>query len=146
MKYAIVIPDGCADDPQAVLGGKTPLQAAHKRHTDRLAQLGVVGLANNVPPGLTPASDVATLSLLVYRAASGPAPFTAGTQSQPPHDIPDRTIVEHLPTGPGSRFLCDLMERSKEVLRRHPVNVQRVARGERPATQVWLWGQGHAPV
>src|SRR5438552_18224111 len=66
MKYAIVIPDGCADEPQESLGGKTPLQAAHKPHMDRVAQAGFVGRANNVPAALTPASDVATLSLFGY--------------------------------------------------------------------------------
>src|SRR5947209_4761062 len=66
MKYAIVIPDGCADEPQESLGGKTPLQAAHKPHMDRVAQSGFVGRANNVPASLTPASDVATLSLFGY--------------------------------------------------------------------------------
>ena len=66
MKYAIVIPDGCADAPQESLGGKTPLQAAKKPHMDRIAQTGIVGRTDNVPPGLTPASDVATLSLFGY--------------------------------------------------------------------------------
>src|ERR1700756_1545064 len=66
MKYAIVIPDGCADEPQEVLGGKTPLQAAHKPNMDRLARMGVAGRSNNVPAPLTPASDVATLSLFGY--------------------------------------------------------------------------------
>src|SRR6478672_12615853 len=66
MKYAIVIPDGCADDPQASLGGKTPLQAARLPNMDRAARMGVVGRANNVPRPLTPASDVATLSLFGY--------------------------------------------------------------------------------
>src|SRR6266480_5235667 len=66
MKYAIVIPDGCADEPQASLGGKTPLQAAHLPNMDRVAQTGVVGRSNNVPQPLTPASDVATLSLFGY--------------------------------------------------------------------------------
>src|SRR5919205_4336680 len=66
MKYAIVIPDGCADEPQASLGGKTPLQAAHLPNMDRIAQIGVVGRSNNVPAPLTPASDVATLSLFGY--------------------------------------------------------------------------------
>src|SRR5947199_6796484 len=66
MKYAIVIPDGCADEPQEVLGGRTPLQAAHKPHMDRIAREGVVGRSNNVPEPLTPASDVATLSLFGY--------------------------------------------------------------------------------
>src|SRR5947209_16549156 len=66
MKYAIVIPDGCADEPQESLGGKTPLQAARKPNMDRLARTGVVGRSNNVPEPLTPASDVATLSLFGY--------------------------------------------------------------------------------
>src|SRR2546427_10682200 len=66
MKYAIVIPDGCADEPQDSLGGKTPLQAAQTAHMDRIARSGVVGRSNNVPATLTPASDVATLSLFGY--------------------------------------------------------------------------------
>src|SRR5205085_2785861 len=66
MKYAIIIPDGCADEPQTSLGNKTPLQAAHKPNMDRIARLGFVGRSNNVPEPLTPASDVATLSLFGY--------------------------------------------------------------------------------
>ena len=37
-KYAIVIPDGAADEPQASLGGKTPLQAARTPEMDRIAR------------------------------------------------------------------------------------------------------------
>ena len=32
MKYAIIIPDGCADEPQDSLGGRTPLSAARTPH------------------------------------------------------------------------------------------------------------------
>ena len=66
MKYAIIIPDGCADEPQESLGGLTPLQAAKLPNMDRAARMGVVGRSNNVPASLTPASDVATLSLFGY--------------------------------------------------------------------------------
>src|ERR1700746_361845 len=66
MKYAIVIPDGCADEPQDSLAGKTPLQAARVPNMDRIARRGLCGLTNNVPASLTPASDVATLSLFGY--------------------------------------------------------------------------------
>src|SRR5262249_35366550 len=196
MKYAIVVPDGCADEPQASLGNRTPLQAARKPNMDRIAQLGVVGRSDNVPPGLTPASDVATLSLFGYdplEVYTGRAPletaamgiplgrddwaircnlvhvdkeemrdFTAGhitsedgrplvetrpqnpgapvrfaglpgrlefppgvsyrnilvyrgpgapstveTKTQPPHDVPDKPIAEHLPRGPGADLLRD---------------------------------------
>ena len=47
-------------------GGETALQAARKPNMDRIAQTGLVGRTDNVPPGLTPASDVATLSLFGY--------------------------------------------------------------------------------
>ncbi len=238
MKYVIVIPDGCADEPQDTLGGRTPLQAARLPNMDRIARLGVVGRSDNVPRPLTPASDVATLSLfgydplqvytgrapletaamgiplgpldwaircnlvcidngemrdftaghitsedgaplvhtlqehlggdalvrevlgrkgklefhpgvsyrniLVYRG-DDPAPFDGTTKTQPPHDVPDRPIEPHLPTGPGSDLLRVIMERSRPLFADHPVNVRRRAEGKRPATQCWLWGQGKAP-
>ncbi|MGQ9546105.1 MAG: cofactor-independent phosphoglycerate mutase [Dehalococcoidia bacterium] len=61
----------------------------------------------------------------------------------PPHDIPDKLIAEFLPKGPGSEFLRELMARSESVLRDHPVNLRRQARGDIPATMIWLfWGSG----
>lgn len=80
MKYVIIIPDGCADDPCPALGNRTPLQAAQLPNLDRLAQMGTVGLTNNVPDSLTPASDVATLSLFGYdplKVYTGRAPLEA---------------------------------------------------------------------
>ena len=47
MKYVIVIPDGCADEPQEQLGGKTPLESAQTPAMDRVAELGLVGRANH---------------------------------------------------------------------------------------------------
>src|SRR5262245_4119953 len=66
MKCAIIIPDGCADEPQESLGGKTPLQAAQTPNMDRIDAEGMVGRYNNVPASLTTASDAATLSLFGY--------------------------------------------------------------------------------
>jgi 2,3-bisphosphoglycerate-independent phosphoglycerate mutase len=37
------------------------------------------------------------------------------------------------------------MEASKPILAAHPVNARRIAEGKKPATQMWLWGQGKAP-
>jgi 2,3-bisphosphoglycerate-independent phosphoglycerate mutase len=54
MKYAIIIPDGCADEPQASLGRRTPLAAAKTPAMDEIARLGVIGRANNVPAHLPP--------------------------------------------------------------------------------------------
>ena len=61
----------------------------------------------------------------------------------PPHDIPDKAIDDFLPKGPGSDLLRELMARSELVLRDHPVNVERRARGDIPAAMAWLfWGSG----
>ena len=80
MKYAIIIPDGCADEPQESLGGKTPLQAARIPAMDEIAAAGRVGVANTVPVALPPGSDVANLSLLGYDPVAhytGRAPLEA---------------------------------------------------------------------
>ncbi len=64
----------------------------------------------------------------------------------PPHDIPNKPIAKFLPTGPGSDLLRELMSCSKPVLRNHPINIQRKARGDIPATMIWLfWGSGKIP-
>jgi 2,3-bisphosphoglycerate-independent phosphoglycerate mutase len=64
----------------------------------------------------------------------------------PPHDIPGKPIKEFMPRGSGSDLLRDLMRRSEDVLREHPVNVARKSRGELSANIVWLfWGSGKEP-
>jgi 2,3-bisphosphoglycerate-independent phosphoglycerate mutase len=86
MKYAIVSPDGCADEPQASLQGRTPLQAAKTPAMDEIARMGVVGKSNNVPAHLPPGSDVANLSLFGYdpkQYFTGRAPLEAAAQGIP---------------------------------------------------------------
>ena len=68
-----------------------------------------------------------------------------GAVCTPPHDIPGQPIREHLPVREGSVFLKDLMLRGQNVLRDHPVNRERAARGLPPANAIWLWGQGRPP-
>ncbi|GIW96197.1 MAG: cofactor-independent phosphoglycerate mutase [Pirellulaceae bacterium] len=83
MKYAIVIPDGCADEPLEMLGGRTPLEAARTPAMDEIARAGRVGRAQHVPAHLPPGSDVANLSLLGYdpnRFFTGRAPLEAAAQ------------------------------------------------------------------
>ena len=83
MKYAIIIPDGCADEPQDSLAGHTPLQAASVPAMDAIASAGVVGRANHVPAHLQPGSDVANISLLGYSPLehfTGRAPLEAAAQ------------------------------------------------------------------
>lgn len=86
MKYAIIIPDGCADLPVPALDGCTPMQAARTPNLDALARSGIVGRSCNVPPGMPPGSDVATLGLLGYDPAryyTGRAPLEAAAQGIP---------------------------------------------------------------
>ena len=83
MKFAIVIPDGCADEPIDVLGGRTPLQAANLPAMDEIARSGVVGRSNNTPAHLPAGSDVANLSLFGYDPNvyfTGRAPLEAAAQ------------------------------------------------------------------
>jgi 2,3-bisphosphoglycerate-independent phosphoglycerate mutase len=90
-------------------------------------------------------SGVSYRNLLIFRSGEKPAPFTSETKTQPPHDIPNQPIEAHLPTGPGSDILRDLMDRAKRVLAIHPVNLSRTEAANREANQIWLWGQGRAP-
>ncbi|MBL7081443.1 MAG: cofactor-independent phosphoglycerate mutase [Candidatus Omnitrophica bacterium] len=66
MKYIILVPDGMADYPLAQLNGKSPLEAADTPNMDFLAKCGQVGRLRSVPEGMSPASDVANMSILGY--------------------------------------------------------------------------------
>ncbi len=70
---------------------------------------------------------------------------TVGAVLTPPHDISDRKITEHLPRGEYANELCELMKKSYNLLKDHPVNVSRVKRGLNPANSVWFWGEGTKP-
>ncbi len=69
----------------------------------------------------------------------------ADITTTPPHDISDREINTYFPTGAGSDKLNELIKRSWQILKDHPVNINRIKRGEDPANSIWLWGQGTAP-
>jgi 2,3-bisphosphoglycerate-independent phosphoglycerate mutase len=223
MKYAIIIPDGAADEPLVELGGKTPLEAAQTPNMDRIAIEGRQGLARTVPDGFESGSDVATMTLLGYdpkKYHTGRAPLEAAAQqiplsptdwvfrcnlvtvvdgimkdhsaggignaeaqrlladlkrsidlpgfefhngvsyrnllvyrgsedfdvvTKPPHEIPEEPIAKYLPRGRGSETLRRIMAHSAELFADHEINEVRTQTGLNPATQVWLWGQGHAP-
>ncbi len=83
MKYVIILPDGAADEPIAVLDNKTPLQAANIPSMDWVAQNGKIGRVQTVPDGFIPATDVATLSLFGFdpdEYYTGRAPLEAAAQ------------------------------------------------------------------
>jgi len=82
-KYAIIIPDGAADEPIEALGGRTILEAAATPNMDRVSRTGRIGIVRTVPDGLEPGSDVAQMSLLGYDPARyycGRAPIEAAAR------------------------------------------------------------------
>ncbi len=63
----------------------------------------------------------------------------------PPHDISGRVVGSYISTSPNAKKLTDLMRKSYDVLKNHPVNLKRIAEGKRPANSIWLWGEGTRP-
>lgn len=63
----------------------------------------------------------------------------------PPHDQLDKRAGLYLPKGPESAEITDMMKRSYELLKDHPVNQKRIAAGKNPANSLWIWGQGKKP-
>ncbi len=66
MKYILVLADGMADEPIAELGDKTPLEYANTPNMDALAGKSKIGMAKNIPDGMSPGSDTANLAVLGY--------------------------------------------------------------------------------
>ena len=229
MKYLVVLCDGMADTPNAALGGKTPMECAHKPNMDALAKNAEVGMCRTVAAGLKPGSDVANLSVMVYDPAvcyTGRSPLEAASigvdlkptdvalrcntvtlsgeenyedktmvdycagdisteeahkiietvekelgsdiykfyggvsyrhclvvdngttdlgNMTPPHDISGRVIGEYLSKSENAAPLIDLMKKSYEILKDHPVNIERRKKGLHEANSIWLWGEGRRP-
>lgn len=116
MKYLVLIPDGMADEPIDLLGGRTPMQAASKPMIDRLAKDSLVGTVSNVPEGMVPESDTANMAILSFDPkiySKGRSPLEAvsmGIEMQPDEtayrcnvvtlseeegDYDDRIILDH---------------------------------------------------
>jgi 2,3-bisphosphoglycerate-independent phosphoglycerate mutase len=69
----------------------------------------------------------------------------ADVKLTPPHDITGKKVTEYLPSGSGAEILLDIMKKSNEILKNHPVNLDRVKRGLHPANSIWIWGNGTKP-
>lgn len=79
-KFAIIVPDGAADEPIEQLDNKTVLEAASTPNMDMISSRGRQGIVRTIPDGFDPGSDVAQMSLLGYdprRCYSGRAPIEA---------------------------------------------------------------------
>ncbi len=229
MKYLVMLYDGMADTPNAVLGGKTPMELANKPILDKLAKTSYVGMCRTVGKGLKPGSDVANLSVMGYDpyvCYTGRSPLEAASigvdlkesdvalrcnivtlsneenykdktmvdycagdistkeaheiiktidkelgsevykfyggvsyrhclvwdngttdlgNMTPPHDISGRVIGEYLSQSENAKPLIELMKKSYEILKDHPINIKRRENGQNEANSIWLWGEGKKP-
>jgi 2,3-bisphosphoglycerate-independent phosphoglycerate mutase len=127
-KYAIIVPDGAADEPLNELGGKTVLEIAETPNMDKISTQGRLGQVNTIPKGMEPGSDVAQMSLLGYNPLTfytGRAPIEAVARNiqLSPNDWVFRcnlvTICDgkmedhsagHISTEEGSKLIKDLNE------------------------------------
>ncbi len=60
----------------------------------------------------------------------------------PPHDILAKRIGGYLPE---NSVLREMMEKSYEILKNHPINIRRKEQGLNPANSLWFWGAGTRP-
>ncbi len=63
----------------------------------------------------------------------------------PPHDISGRVIKDYLSDSENANPLIDLMKKSYNILKDHPVNIERRKKGLNEANSIWLWGEGRKP-
>lgn len=112
MKYIVLLGDGMSDEPNAELGGKTPLEVARTPNMDRLCKEGKTGLAATVPVGYPPGSDVANLSVFGYNPAdcySGRSPLEAASMGVDlePSDVAFRLNFVWLEAHYGKLYMGD---------------------------------------
>lgn len=73
---------------------------------------------------------------------------SASLESTPPHDVVGQTYKQHLlkpEDDPTAHLFNKMMEDSKEILSKHPLNNRRIEEGKKPANMIWIWGQGVKP-
>lgn len=63
----------------------------------------------------------------------------------PPHDITLKPVKGHLPEGKLGKELTDLIIKSYDILKDHPINKARIKKGLNPANCIWFWGEGTKP-
>lgn len=60
----------------------------------------------------------------------------------PPHDILTKRIGSYLPN---DEVLLEMMKKSYDILKNHPLNIKRKEKGLKPANSAWFWGAGKKP-
>lgn len=60
----------------------------------------------------------------------------------PPHDYIEKDVTEYWQRYLDSPGWSELVTRCGDILKSHPVNLERIRQGKNPATHIWLWGEG----
>lgn len=69
----------------------------------------------------------------------------------PPHDVPSKPFrpllvkAETPEAEKTARLINELILKSQELLKDHPVNQKRIAEGKDPANSIWPWSPGYRP-
>ncbi len=158
-------------DPERYYSGRAPLEALNKgielAENDAAFRCNLVSLKDGIMEDFTAGHVEDGLAEIVLREiedslGTRDLDFHAGVsyrhllhwknyphdrlpETVPPHDITDRQASPHLPSGPGSDILRELMERGREVMAssREIAEVSGKFRGH--PTDIWLWGAGRRP-
>jgi 2,3-bisphosphoglycerate-independent phosphoglycerate mutase len=158
-------------DPVAYYSGRAPIEAASMGiplyKTDMAFRCNLVtltcGLMTDYSAGHIETSDAQEIiAALEAELGTGVVKFFPGVSYRhitvikdfpegrldctPPHDISGKEYAGHLPFGAGQDIVRRLMEEARFALASSPVNKRREAQGKKPATDIWLWGQGKSIV
>ena len=158
-------------DPAAYYSGRAPIEAASMgiklKKTDVAFRCNLVtlkcGLMDDYSSGHIETQDahgiivqlqkeLGTTALkfypgVSYRHITVITDFPSGKlECTPPHDISGKAYNDYLPAGAGQDMVRSLMEEARPILASSPVNKRREAQGKKPATDIWLWGQGKSVV
>lgn len=104
---------------------------------DESAQL-IAFLNDALPENLEAYSGVGYRNLIVMKGGRG-------SVTTPPHDIVGKDVGPYMPEGYDGDILIDAMTIAAEAFEGHPVNLNRLARGDKPATGIWPWSGGKKP-
>lgn len=68
----------------------------------------------------------------------------------PPHDVPGTPFRDVLVKPSNAKsdtadLLNDLILKSQEILKNHPINLKRISEGKDPANSIWPWSPGYKP-
>lgn len=159
-------------DPKQYYSGRSPLEALSigvpMKDTDVALRCNIVTISDDDVPFEEKiiidhsSSEISTqdcgilLDAVKKELEKGPYHFYLGTSYRhcliwekgqvmeltPPHDVLGQVIGAYLPK---DQMLRDMMKKSYEILKNHPLNQERKKKGLHPANCCWFWGAGTRP-